>query len=101
MFPIEGSVIQEKLFALNPAMLYTLCPIVSILFLLESEDEQFAFSLLPIEIQQGWVMEVVAAALESRFNHVLAAMAQFGAFHCVAFVRTIQTALAHFTKELK
>ena len=101
MYPIKGSFMQEQLFALNPAMLYTLCPIVSVLFLLESDDKQFAFSLLPTEIQQSWVMKVVAAALESRFNHVLAAMAQFGAFHCVAFVRTIQTTLAHFTKELK
>ena len=92
---------QEQLFALTPVMLYTFFPMLAVIFLLESGDRQFAFSLMPTEIQQSWAMKLVAAAMEFRFVHVLAATAHFGAFHCVAFVRTIQTTLAHFTKELK
>ena len=71
------------------------------LFLMESDDRQFAFSLLPAGMQKNWPMKLVGATVEFQFIQTLAAMAIFGAFHFVTFVRTIQTTLTHFTTELR
>ena len=82
-------------------MLYSFCPILAGLFLLDSDDQQFAFSLLLTKLQKSWIMKLVGAAVEFRFSQFLVAMAHFGAFHCVTFVRSVQTSLAHFTKNLR
>ena len=101
LHPIKGSFLQEQILALTPAMIYTFCPMLTVLFLLGSEDKQFAYSLLPTEMQKSRAILIAGAVLEFRFIHFLTAMAHFGAFHCITFVRVIQTALAHCTKTLK
>ena len=82
-------------------MIYSFCPMLTGLFLLEYDDKQFAFSLLPTKMQNNWAMKIVGTAVEFRFIQFLAAMAHFGVFHLITFVRTMQTSLMHITKELK
>ena len=100
-YPIKGGFLLEQLLALLPVMVYSFCPMIAGLFLLESDEPQFAFSLLPAKLRNSWAMKLVYAAVEFRFIQFLAAVAQFGAFYAVTFIRTTQTTLAHFTKELK
>ena len=82
-------------------MLYSICPLVVTLFLLDTSDSQFLFSLLPVEKRGsvGWVL--VGVVVEFRSFHFLASMAHFGAFHCVTFLRMTQTSLAHATDRIK
>ena len=82
-------------------MLYSLCPMLLGLFLLDGSDEQFFFGLLPAEMQENWIWKMLAATVEFRFIQFLMAMAHFGAFHSVAFVRMIQTSLAHSVEQLR
>ena len=100
-YPVKGSVFQELLFALTPFMLYSLCPMLVGLFLLDVSDEQFFFALLPAEMRENWALKLLAAAVEFRFIQFLMAMAHFGAFTSVAFVRMIQTSLAHSVEQLR
>ena len=101
MYPVKGSFLQERLLVHTSYMLYAFCPIIAGLFLLLSDDKQFAFSLLPTEMQESWTMKYIAAAVEFRFFYILMAMAHFGSFHCITFIRSVQTALTHCTKNLK
>ena len=82
-------------------MVYSHCPVLAALFLLDASDEQFVFSLLPAEMRGNMVFMLVGAALEFRFIQFLMAMAHFGAFHCVTFLRVIQTSLVHSTASVK
>lgn len=82
-------------------MLYSFGPLLLGLFLLDSTENQYAFSVLPNKMQQWWVLKILFALTEFRFAHFLMAMAHFGAFHCVTFIRVIQTAPTNSAKIIK
>ena len=101
MHPVKGGFLQEELLSLAPVLLYSLIPLFVGFFLWNSDDNQFAFSLLPLKMRESWTIKSLAATIEFRFIHFMFAMAHLAAFHGVTFVRTVQTALTHFTKDLR
>ena len=67
----------------------------ALLCLLDSTNEQFAFSLLPVEMRESWGWMLFGAVVEFRFFQFLASVAHFGEFHCVTFLRVVQSSLVH------
>ena len=100
-YPIKGSKFQELLLILTPFMIYSFCPSIAALFVLDPSDEQFLFSLLPAEMRGNMAWIAVGAALEFRFIQFVMSSAYFEVFHCITFVRVIQTCLAHSAESIR
>ena len=72
-----------------------------ILFLVDMSDDQFVFSLLPAEMRGNVGLMLIGAAVEFRFIQFLLSIGHFGVFHCVTFLRVVQTSLAYSTERIK
>ena len=100
-YPMRGSFLQEQIFALTPFMLYSFVPFFLGMFLLDTTDQQWAFSLLPTQIQERWLSKILATLLEIRVAHFMLAISHFSTFHCITSLRTIQTALANSAEMIR
>ena len=100
-YKVRLSELQEFVLANTPGMVYSLCFFFTGIFLLDTTQKQFAFSLLPQEAHECWTLKFVAAMMEFWFVLLLIATSHFYAVHNITFIRTVQTSLAEATEALK
>ena len=79
---------------MTPMMLYTYCPFFTAIFLLDTTQAQFVFSLLPRTAHDSMTLKLIAAAMEFWLMLFWVAASHFGVIHSITLVRTIQTSLA-------
>ena len=97
----KESKLQNLLLAVVPCTTYFFSPFLTALFLWDSSSEQFIFSILPVTVQKIIVLKLFAAAYEFHLVLMWMAVAHFGLFHCVTFLRVIQRSLKSVVAELE
>ena len=84
---------QDVLLTLIPFMVYSLCPFMAGLFLLNPSAKQFGFSRLPAEYREGSAVKILAAACEFYIVMMWMAMAHFGAYHALTCLKVVEKML--------
>ena len=79
---------------MTPILLYTFCPFFTAIFLLDTTQTQFLFSLLPPTAHDSMPLKLLAASMEFWLMLFWFAAKQYGGFRNITFVRTVQTSLA-------
>ena len=100
-YPVRFSSLQEFVFLGTLFSLYVHFGSFALLFLLDTTQIQFAFSMLPAQAHESWVLKCVAGVLELALMLFWAASAHFGVFHSITFVRVVQTSLLQSVESLK